>query len=107
MLFGQTRSARRSPTSGRRWVSDGDEGHVRVIVRETHRAAGMGSRPSFPTAAVEIRPYTKDTMFRTDLEDDEDLDTDEVEPDADADTPAEAGLDEAPLADDTDQDEDQ
>ena len=79
-----------------------DESHVRVIVRETFRDPSMGARPSFPTQAPEIRPYTKDTIFRTDLDDDEDLDIDEVERDVDAVDAAEGGLDEAPLADDAD-----
>ncbi len=79
---------------------------VMFVSSSVRRIARAWAAPVVPTAAAEIRPYTKDTMFRTDLEDDEDLDTDEVEPDADVDTPAEAGLDEAPLADDTDQDED-
>ena len=79
-----------------------DESHVRVIVRETFRDASMGARPSFPTQAPEIRPYTKDTMFRTDLDDDEDLDIDEVERDVDSEAAGDTGLDEPALADDAD-----
>jgi hypothetical protein len=68
-----------------------DEQHVRIIIREEHRDPSMRARPSFPTQApTEIRPYTKDSVFRTDVEDEDDdvLDdadtTDVVDSDADA-----------------------
>jgi len=83
-----------------------DESHVRVIIREAFRHPSLGSRPSFPTQAPEIRPYTKDSVFRTDFdeEDDDDLTEEaDVEP---GDAP-EATLDDAPLADESTLDDDQ
>jgi tetratricopeptide (TPR) repeat protein len=50
-----------------------DDHHVRVILREEFRDPSMRSRPSFPTQqGPEIRPYTRDSSFRTDLDDDDD-----------------------------------
>jgi hypothetical protein len=78
-----------------------DESHVRIIIRETFRHPSMSSRPSFPTQAPEIRPYTKESVFRADLDDD-DLDLDEVEEtDLEAGDTAEGGIDE-PAAGDSD-----
>jgi hypothetical protein len=50
-----------------------DDQTVRVIVREATRSPSMGSRPSFPTAAgAEVfRGYTRDEMFRSDMEEDD------------------------------------
>lgn len=50
-----------------------DEQHVRIIIREEYRDPSMRSRPSFPTQqGPEIRPYTRDTSFRTDVDDEDD-----------------------------------
>lgn len=49
-----------------------DEGHVRIIIREEFRDPSMRSRPSFPTSAPGDRPYTRDSVFRTDMDDDDD-----------------------------------
>jgi hypothetical protein len=50
-----------------------DDHHVRIILREEYRDPSMRSRPSFPTQqGPEIRPYTRDSTFRTDLDDDDD-----------------------------------
>lgn len=61
-----------------------DETHVRIIVREAYRHPSMGARPSFPTQTPEIRPYTKDSVFRTDPDEDDDDLAYETEPDAEA-----------------------
>jgi tetratricopeptide (TPR) repeat protein len=76
-----------------------DDHSVRVIIRETYRDPSMGDRPSFPAAAAEaFRAYTRDTVIRYDLdEDDEDsMDDTEVEPDVsgEGDLDAEGGMDE-------------
>jgi hypothetical protein len=65
----------------------------------------MGSRPSFPTQAPEVRPYTKDSVFRADLDDDDEELLDDVEPDADGSDVAEASGVDSPL-DDEDPSED-
>jgi hypothetical protein len=49
-----------------------DEHHVRIILREEYRDPSMRSRPSFPTSAPGDRPYTRDSVFRTDMDDDDD-----------------------------------
>ena len=75
-------------TAGNRYsaaITSIDEQHVRVIIREEYRDPSMRSRPSFPTqSGPEIRPYTRDSSFRTDL-DDEDDDSDDGDGDGDAD----------------------
>src|SRR5215207_9596083 len=58
-----------------------DEHHVRIIIREEFRDPSMRSRPSFPTMAPEIRPYTKDSVFRTDMDDDDDESLDDADVD--------------------------
>jgi tetratricopeptide (TPR) repeat protein len=85
-----------------------DESHVRIIIREAFRHPSMGSRPSFPTQAPEIRPYTKDSVFRPDLdEDDDDLGlADEAEPDTETADAAEGPLDDTAVADESDLDSD-
>jgi Tetratricopeptide repeat len=74
-----------------------DETHVRIIIREAFRHPSMGSRPSFPTQAPEVRPYTKDSVFRADLDDDDDELLDEVEPDVEGSDVAEASRGDGPL----------
>jgi hypothetical protein len=49
-----------------------DDHHVRIILREEYRDPSMRSRPSFPTSAPGDRPYTRDSVFRTDMDDDDD-----------------------------------
>jgi hypothetical protein len=49
-----------------------DDHHVRIIVREEFRHPSMRSRPSFPTQAAGIRPDTRDSVFRPDMDDDDD-----------------------------------
>ena len=45
---------------------------MHVIIRETHRAAAMGNRPSFrPTAAQEVRAYVREGAQRFELEEEE------------------------------------
>ncbi|MBA2448461.1 MAG: tetratricopeptide repeat protein [Chloroflexi bacterium] len=82
-----------------------DESHVRVIIREAFRHPSLGSRPSFPTRAPEIRPYTKDSVFRTDFDDEDDDDLTE-EADVEPGDAPEAALDDAPAADENTLDDD-
>lgn len=79
-----------------------DESHVRIIIREEYRDPSMRSRPSFPTQAPEIRPYTKESVFRTELDDEDEELLDEVEADIEATDVAETDLDATPAVDDTD-----
>ena len=83
-----------------------DEQHVRVIIREEYRDPSMRSRPSFPTqSGPEIRPYTRDSSFRTDLEDEDDDVLDDGDDVAVAESDAEASKD-ADHDDDDDDDND-
>ncbi len=59
-----------------------DDTHVRVILREEYRDASMGARPSFPTHTSDIRAYTREGVFRADLDDDDDDLSDDGESDA-------------------------
>ena len=80
---------------------------VHVIIRETHRAAAMGHRPSFrPSAAAEggVRAYTREGVLRyATADDDNDDDSDDDDDDDDDDeteaVPAdlETGVEETPL----------
>ena len=81
-----------------------DETHVRVILRETYRDPNMGARPSFPTHAPEVRPYTKESVFRADVDDDDD-DLDQ-ETDGEAGDTAEATSEDSTLADEAELTED-
>ena len=79
-----------------------DEQHVRIILREVFRDPSMRSRPSFPTqAGPEIRPYTKENMFRADVDDEDEDGLD----DADAET-GDVAEGEARASKDTDEDDD-
>jgi tetratricopeptide (TPR) repeat protein len=77
---------------------------VHVIIRETHRSAAMGLRPSFrPSAAAEggVRAYTREGVLRYEMEE-EDEDDDEMGDDEEEETevvPAdlETGVEETPL----------
>jgi tetratricopeptide (TPR) repeat protein len=54
------------------FVTAANEQSVHVIIRETHRSAAMGNRPSFrPTAAQEVRAYTREGAQRYELEEEE------------------------------------
>ena len=76
-----------------------DDHSLRLILRETYRDPSMGDRPSFPAATAEaFRAYTRDTVIRYDIddEDDEGLDDAEVEPDVtgEGEIDADASMDE-------------
>ena len=54
------------------FVTAANEPTVYAIIRETHRSATMGNRPSFrPTAAQEVRAYTREGAQRYELEEEE------------------------------------
>jgi hypothetical protein len=84
------------------FVTAANEQSVHVIIRETHRAAAMGNRPSFrPTAAQEVRAYTREGAPRYELEEeddeDEELGDDEEEEVEVAAADLEVGVEETPL----------
>jgi tetratricopeptide (TPR) repeat protein len=83
-----------------------DEHHVRIIIREEYRDPSMRSRPSFPTQAPDIRPYTKDSVFRTDLDDEDDETLDDVDVDVEAVDIADGEADTASVSDEADHDDD-
>jgi tetratricopeptide (TPR) repeat protein len=83
-----------------------DEQHVRIILREEFRDPSMRSRPSFPTQAPEIRPYTKDSVFRTDIDDEDDDTLDDGEIDTEATDTADGDSDSTKESDDNDSDDD-
>jgi Tetratricopeptide repeat len=84
------------------FVTAANEQAVHVIIRETHRAAAMGNRPSFrPTAAQEVRAYTREGATRFELEEEEEEEEEmgeEEEEEVEA-VPAdlEVGVEETPL----------
>ena len=84
------------------FVTAGNEQSVHVIIRETHRAAAMGNRPSFrPTAAQEVRAYVREGAQRFELEEEEEEEEElgeEEEEEAEV-VPAdlEVGVEETPL----------
>src|SRR5919198_769202 len=81
-----------------------NEQSVHVIIRETHRSAAMGNRPSFrPSAAAEgaVRAYTREGVLRYELEEEEEEEEElgeEEEEEAEV-VPAdlEVGVEETPL----------
>jgi tetratricopeptide repeat protein len=84
------------------FVTAANEQIVHVIIRETHRSAAMGNRPSFrPTAAQEVRAYTREGAQRYELEeeDEEDEELGEEEEEETEAVPAdlEVGVEETPL----------
>jgi tetratricopeptide (TPR) repeat protein len=84
------------------FVTAANEQTVHVIIRETHRSGAMGNRPSFrPTAAQEVRAYTREGAPRYELEeeddDDEDLGDDDEEEVEVVPTDLEVGVEETPL----------
>jgi tetratricopeptide (TPR) repeat protein len=83
-----------------------DEQHVRIIIREEYRDPSMRSRPSFPTQhGPEIRPYTRDSTFRTDLDDEDDDAMDDGDVEADTGDVAEGDADASKDSDDDDADD--
>jgi tetratricopeptide (TPR) repeat protein len=86
------------------FVTAASEQTVHVIIRETHRSAAMGSRPSFrPSAAPDggVRAYTREGVLRYELEEEEEEDDelgDDEEEEAET-VPAdlEVGVEETPL----------
>ncbi len=77
---------------------------VHVIIRETHRSAAMGHRPSFrPSAAAEggVRAYTREGVLRYEMEeeddDDDDTGDDDEEETETAPADLEVGVEETPL----------
>ena len=86
------------------FVTAAQEQSINVIIRETHRSATMGSRPSFrPSAAPEggVRAYTREGMLRYEMEEEEEEDDelgDDDEEEAEV-VPAdlEVGVEETPL----------
>jgi tetratricopeptide (TPR) repeat protein len=82
-------------TAGNRYsaaITSIDENHVRIIVREEFRHPSMRSRPSFPTQAADIRPSIRDSVFRVDIDDDDEDLLDETEVDAETSDTAEADM---------------
>jgi len=94
-------------TAGNRYsaaITSIDEHHVRIIIREEYRDPSMRSRPSFSTLAPEIRPYTKDSVFRTDMDDEDDDSMDDT--DGDTETVDVADGDASSKEDESDHDDD-
>ena len=86
------------------FVTSANDQAVHVIIRETHRSAAMGNRPSFrPSAAPEggARAYTREGVLRYELEEEEEEEEElgeEEEEEAEV-VPAdlEVGVEETPL----------
>jgi hypothetical protein len=84
------------------FVTAANDQAIHVIIRETHRSAAMGNRPSFrPTAAQEVRAYTREGATRFELEEEEEED-DEMGEEEEEETEAvpadlEVGVEETPL----------
>jgi tetratricopeptide (TPR) repeat protein len=87
------------------FVTSANDQAVHAIIRETHRAASMGNRPSFrPSAAPEsggVRAYTREGVLRYELEEEEEEEEElgeEEEEEAEV-VPAdlEVGVEETPL----------
>ena len=86
-----------SPHAGVTSLGDKD---VRLIIRETFQDPSNYGKVSFPTAAksTDLRPYTKGTLVREEMELEEDLEDDEEDEeieDLDRVLPPEATTDEA------------
>jgi tetratricopeptide (TPR) repeat protein len=82
-----------------------DDHHVRIILREEYRDPSMRSRPSFPTQAPEIRPYTKDSVFRIDLDDEDDENLDDTDVDVEATDSVDSDGESSGSADESESDE--
>ena len=83
-----------------------DEHHVRIIVREDFRHPSMRSRPSFPTQATTIRPDTRDSVFRPDMDDDDEDIGDDDTVDSETVDVADGDADASASGDESDSDED-
>lgn len=94
-------------------VSSLDGESVRVVIKETFQHPSQVGKLSFPAgkAGDVVRPYTKESLVRSDLDDDEeDIDeeadwSDDAEPEAEAEDavePRETSLFDAAAAEDTD-----
>jgi len=84
---------------------------VRIIIRETYQDPLNYGKVSFPTAAriSDLRPYTKGTLVREEMEMDDELEMDEEEDDIlfiSSALPADVTMDEAFEAEESDEDED-
>ena len=84
---------------------------VRIIIRETYQDPRNYGKVSFPTAAriSDLRPYTKGTLVREEMELDDELEMDEEEDDIlfiGSALPADVTMDEAFEAEESDEDED-
>ena len=82
------------------FVTAANEQSVHVIIRETHRSAAMGNRPSFrPTAAQEVRAYVREGAQRFELEEEEEEEEELGEEEEEEAVPAdlEVGVEETPL----------
>ena len=86
------------------FVTSANDQAIHLIIRETHRAATMGNRPSFrPSAAPEgaVRAYTREGVLRYEVEEEEEEDEeggDDDEEEAEV-VPADmdVGVEETPL----------
>jgi hypothetical protein len=84
---------------------------VRIIIRETYQDPNNYGKVSFPTAAKvsDLRPYTKGTLVREEMELEDELEMDEEEDDIldiGSVLPADITMDEAFEAEESDEDED-
>ena len=84
---------------------------VRIIIREVYQDPRNYGKVSFPTAAklTDLRPYTKGTLVREEMELDDELEMDEEEDDIlfiGSALPADVTMDEAFEAEESDEDED-
>ncbi len=64
------------------FVTSASDQAVHVIIRETHRSAAMGNRPSFrPSAAPEggVRAYTREGVLRYEMEEEEEEEEEALE----------------------------
>ena len=59
----------------------GDEGNLRIFIRETYQDPTNVGKISFPARAEAqaIRPYIRETLLKYELEEEEDIDADETE----------------------------
>jgi hypothetical protein len=60
-------------------VMANEDGNIRVFVRETSQSANNIGKVSFPvrTEGQGIRPYTRDTLLKYDLEEEDDAESDD------------------------------
>jgi len=77
-------------------ITSVDEHAVKVIIREAQRSPSMGNRPSFPTTATAevFRGYTREDMFRTDFEEEEEEYPEELEVEPEAPLDVDLGAEE-------------